>query len=420
MNFIEEFHQLLLEKPRHHLKQVNVENSDFADIALNSRNAYYCFGIFYGEDVLYTRYSRQCASSSDLTFCFGCQWCYECVNCSKCYMSDYSRDCQDCVECRFCIDCYACSNCFGCANMYRKQYCFFNEQLSKEEYEKRIIELDINDPKQRHDIEEKVRALHQNTPTLPYHHFQTEDSIGDHLSECKESLYCFDIMSSEYCFYNIEANGNKNCCDITTCFQSEWCYNCVLSPLNYNCNFCFQVDTSSDSEFCAFSRNLKHCFGCVYLDRKEYCILNKPYAPEAYAEEVLRIKQELIRSGQYNLKLFFLSAYELMRMRTEEEDAISSVFPTADFGKPASVRNCKNCSQAFVVIAPEEDFYDQKGLPKPDDCPTCRHRYRMALRSERKLYRRTCAKCTNKTITIYPPDAPYSVYCQKCFWENIG
>ena len=44
----------------------------------------------------------------------------------------------------------------------------------------------------------------------------------------------------------------------------------------------------------------------------------------------------------------------------------------------------------------------------------------MALRSERQLYKRPCDKCKESMLSTYPPNAPYQVYCQKCFWENIG
>jgi hypothetical protein len=44
----------------------------------------------------------------------------------------------------------------------------------------------------------------------------------------------------------------------------------------------------------------------------------------------------------------------------------------------------------------------------------------MALRNERQLYKRTCDKCSAQMLSTFPKEAPYKVYCQKCFWENIG
>ncbi|KKW37241.1 hypothetical protein A2454_01600 [Candidatus Peribacteria bacterium RIFOXYC2_FULL_55_14] len=83
---------------------------------------------------------------------------------------------------------------------------------------------------------------------------------------------------------------------------------------------------------------------------------------------------------------------------------------------------CTNpaCKKEFLIIAQEISFYEEKGLPMPDLCPACRHRQRMALRNERRLYKRTCAKCNKDMLSTYPEDAPYTIYCQKCFWEHIG
>ena len=84
-------------------------------------------------------------------------------------------------------------------------------------------------------------------------------------------------------------------------------------------------------------------------------------------------------------------------------------------------QQCKNsgCKKYFLVIVAEENFLIKKGLPLPDLCPACRHRQRMALRNERKLYSRTCDFCHEKMLSTTPETAPYKIYCQKCFWENI-
>lgn len=79
-----------------------------------------------------------------------------------------------------------------------------------------------------------------------------------------------------------------------------------------------------------------------------------------------------------------------------------------------------SCQKQFRIIPREAEFYQTKHLPPPEYCPACRHKQRMALRSERALYQRACAKCQQNMLSIYPATAPYVVYCQTCFWENIG
>lgn len=321
-DFLTQFQHLLKEKPRYNLKIVNCENCDFADTALNSRNCYYCFGAFHAEDLLYSRYSRDCSSSSDLTFCFNCEWCYECIGCSKCYSVDYCKYVSNCSDCQFCQDCIGCANCFGCLGLSHKQYCFFNEQLSKDEYEKRTAAFDLSKQSDREEVAKRIEQIKNTRPQLAIHQTMTEDCIGDNLVQAKNCYNCFDAYDLEDCNFCIETNSLKNCTDMTVCFRTEESYQCIHSPGNYNCNFCFHVDYSSDSEFCAYSRSLKNCFGCVYLQNKEYHILNQPYAPEEYFRKVAEIKSQLQSIGMYNLLPYFASEYEWGRMGSETESVV--------------------------------------------------------------------------------------------------
>lgn len=249
MDFIKEFQTLLREKPRYNVKHVNAENCDFSDTAINSKNCYYCFGVFYCEDVYYARYSRKCNNCNGLTFCVECEWCVECIDCLKCYSCDYCKNCQNCTDCKYCQECFGCENCFGCVGLYRKNYHIFNEQFTKEEYEKRMQELNLQNLEHRKSIIAKLDEVKRKTINLGIHQLNTEDCVGDALTECKCCYQCYDAFKCEDCLYNIEANGNKNCCDITVCFEAESCYSCVQAPLNYNCNFLMHADSCTDSDF---------------------------------------------------------------------------------------------------------------------------------------------------------------------------
>lgn len=426
MTFLQEFQQLLLTQPRYNLKQVSVENCDYADTVVKSKNCYYTFGAFYCEDVYYGRYSRKCKDCSGVTFCANCDWCVDCVDCVGCYMVDYSQHCQNCTESKFCVDCFGCMNCFGCVGLYKKQYCFFNQQLTKEEYEKQLAQVNLNDVTEKTKIMQKIEELKSKMPNLGIHQFRTENCIGDNLSESKNCYQCYDSFSLEDCNYCIETNGNKDCTDLTVCFESENCYNCIHSPLNYNSNFLYQTDQTSESEFCAYSKNLKNCFGCAYLSNKQFYILNKPYGEQDYLLKIAEIKKELMQAGRYNLLPYFTTQYELNRLKTETDSVIQSSLPdnslTQSFMSTLASLVCKNpnCKKPFKVIDAEQKFYQKKGLPMPDFCPACRHQQRMALRAERKLYGRKCDKCQQDMLTTYPPEATYKIYCQKCFWDNIG
>lgn len=84
------------------------------------------------------------------------------------------------------------------------------------------------------------------------------------------------------------------------------------------------------------------------------------------------------------------------------------------------IRTCETCQKQFLIIPQEQEFYKKKDLPWPTNCPECRQKRRLSLRNERKLYKRKCDKCQKDIISTYAPDSKYIVYCQECFWQNIG
>lgn len=81
---------------------------------------------------------------------------------------------------------------------------------------------------------------------------------------------------------------------------------------------------------------------------------------------------------------------------------------------------CKQCNKEFLIIPREKIFYKDKDLPWPEFCPECRQKERLLQRNERKLYKRRCDKCQKPIISTYAAESKYIVYCQECFWENLG
>lgn len=53
----------------------------------------------------------------------------------------FSHFIRNCSEIFYSIFCYNCQNLFGCTGLSRKQYCIFNEQYSKEEYENLVPKI---------------------------------------------------------------------------------------------------------------------------------------------------------------------------------------------------------------------------------------------------------------------------------------
>jgi hypothetical protein len=90
-------------------------------------------------------------------------------------------------------------------------------------------------------------------------------------------------------------------------------------------------------------------------------------------------------------------------------------------------KNCKSCSQPFVVTDHELTLYKKftrnpvypntPAEPIPDLCFEDRQKRRLCFRNERHLYQRKCDATGNPIITQYSEDKPYKVY-KNDYWYS--
>ncbi|HSW47506.1 MAG TPA: zinc-ribbon domain containing protein [Candidatus Saccharimonadales bacterium] len=64
---------------------------------------------------------------------------------------------------------------------------------------------------------------------------------------------------------------------------------------------------------------------------------------------------------------------------------------------------CASCQKQFLIIEQEQKFLNDKNLPLPSNCPSCRQLRRLRLRGERQLYRTKCQKCQKDIVVSYDP-----------------
>lgn len=78
-------------------------------------------------------------------------------------------------------------------------------------------------------------------------------------------------------------------------------------------------------------------------------------------------------------------------------------------------QTCTQCGKQFLVIEPEQKFLQEKGLPLPTHCPSCRQLRRLSLRgSSRGLYKTKCQKCGKEIIVAFDPQKVTNpIYCKK-------
>ncbi len=216
------------------------------------------------------------------------------------------------------------------------------------------------------------------------------------------------------------------------CYNLKFCVNCQTNMTN--CEYCAECFSSSD------------CFGCVSLKKQKFCILNKKYFETEYHELKGKIIEHMKRTGEYGeffpvtvcpfgynetmaMDAFPISKeialskgfkwYEEERGETKPQtcEVPNSIFDAADTLTSALLA-C-DCGKNYKIISQELTFYKKLQIPIPKKCPSCRHKARMAKRNPLKLWQRNCMKCNAPIQTNYAPEKSETIYCEKCYLQEV-
>jgi len=104
---------------------------------------------------------------------------------------------DQCIDSAFLYDCKNCINCFFSSNLRNKSFVFENKQLTKEEYQTKISNLNLGDRSvfidKVHKFEEVLKnALHRSIWLT-----NVADCVGDRLTNCNNCFLTFDGIGGE-------------------------------------------------------------------------------------------------------------------------------------------------------------------------------------------------------------------------------
>jgi len=447
--FFDQYAELLHLVPRPALNTQNVENCDYCNFAFDSRNCYLCICTYSCESLLYCYWSLNSKDCTDCAYCFEseqCLWCTDCNHAFNCVSCNLSHNCTDCF---YLYDCRGCQNCFGCVGLRQKQYQMFNEQLSKEEYEQRILNFDLQNPTHVQAVEDRVHKLKMGHPHLYSIQEKNEDCTGDYIFESKDCTNCYQTYRSRDCI-NVNDTETTDCLDSYHIGWSQATYGSYSDVRQQNSAFNIQCWDGSENYYddnCQFS---SHCFGSIGLRHQEYCILNKKYSKEEYLELLPKIVDHMKSTGEwgqffpttlspfaYNETMaqeYFPSTKEEIEKKgwrwkdqlpyTKGKETITwDQVPQRIEDVPSSIVDevlaCEATGRNFRIAKQELEFYRNKKLPIPRLHPDERHKRRLALRNPRKLWDRKCGKCSKEIQTTYAPERPETVYCEECYLKEV-
>ena len=474
--FLEQFAALWRAVPKVALIGVRNVNSEYVNISADNKECYMIVESSNNENCTHCYWIQQCHDCVDTSFAHRTELSYESDDCYSCYGLRYSKGCSDSRDSFFLLDCRGCSDCIGCMNLRNKKYCIFNEQLTKEEYEKAKNDMRLDTASGVAAVGKDFSDFVKTQPLRYAEIYNAPGSSGDYINNAKNCRYCFHCYESEDSKYGVHVwEGAKDCMDVDTAGRgAEHVYNAINSGINVShyvgTAVCWSCAFMEYSYYCF---NSNHCFGSVGLRKKDYHILNKPYGKGEF--EVLRgkIVAEMRGKGEYGE--FFppaISTFGYNESAAQEqfpltkEVALALGFswedtPRGTFGKetiawervPDSIRDlgaldptkevflCTTCSKNYRIIPAELQFYKRLEIPLPRRCPDCRHERRFAARGPNQLFERSCScsgdgsagstyanasrhfhgngGCPNKFTTNHIPDYDGMVYCEQCYNAEI-
>lgn len=448
--FFEQWHELMLKVPRLGVDIVNCENSDYCNYCGDDKNCYLDIAGEANRDCyynLFTKYSRDCV---DCTFVYNSELCYESINCYQCYAVVYSMYLEGCHECSYCFDLKGCHDCLLCWNLRNKSYCVFNQQLTEKEYKRTLEQLRLHTHTGALHAKELWRskvlmgAIHRDSHQLNSEGCTGNDIKGSkncrhvfNVSDCKDSNYLYDVLDATDCYdLNYSLYKPEVCCELISTLGLKF------SACNMASHYCSEIF------YCDQCNNSHDLFGCIGLNRAQYCILNKQYSREEYKNLKKRIIEHMQRTGEwgeffpstispfgYNetvaQEYFPLTAAEAKKLgfiwREPQERGLYEG-PKAELPESAEEANdelttkvltCEQSHVPYKIIKPELQFYRRMNIPLPRQCPQQRHADRSTRRNPRALWPGQCDRCGDAIVTSHSPDSEYKVYCNRCYNEAV-
>ncbi|MCR4328253.1 MAG: hypothetical protein NUV53_01920, partial [Patescibacteria group bacterium] len=465
--FMQQVAELIRDTPKiaRSVEQSTLVNSDYINHAGMCKNCYLIFDSDHCENVLYSTFLVEVKDTMDCFALINSELCYGNVVCGRCSRVFFSEDCPDCMDVWFSKDCRGCMSCFGCIGLRKKKYHFFNEPLSKEEYEKRLGELELHSRSGLAEAAEKRRHFWLSKPHR-YAHLGSKNVnvTGDYVftgsKNSKDLYHAFGVEDSRYCQF-VGMPPTKDCYDYTRWGNgAERIYESLIVGQGVR-DVRFSIQTWGevfDAEYCFWVTSSSHMFGCANIRKKEYCILNKQYSKESFDKLRIKIIEDMNEHPykdavgiEYKYGEFFpielnLHAYnetqaqDLFPLQEEEakkkgyswrELPFPNIAPTlAAVQVPDSIHDvqdsilneiieCELCKRPFRIVKPELDLLRRFELPVPVQCFSCRHLARWSRINPPRLWDRTCAKCNAPIKTSYAPDRPEIVYCEQCYNAEV-
>ncbi|MFH1404814.1 MAG: hypothetical protein ABIH21_01795 [Patescibacteria group bacterium] len=398
-------------------------------------------------------------NSSEVYNSVGVQDSYNIIHSDKIHNGKFIRECRECMNSSFLFDCRNCEKCFGATNKRNKKYLFWNEQLSEEEWNKRVSEIDLGSRKVMNECREKFDVLVRKAVWPENFNEKSENCIGDYMTNCKDCKYIYygtdGSQNNYWCAWAMErAEGNAFVAEPAA--STNTYYSSALEKC-YNCLFCYWVARCQNSEFLIDSLDCDYCFACVGLRKKKYCIFNKQYSEDEYWQKVDELKCAMLECGEYGEFLpakfnpgyppecgsvhYYLAPPEFIKQVNslefdpESEGAIGEELINASDVKdvselPDHARDLDGWAGAalydpafkrrFSLLKPEVEFYKKNSIAPPSEHQIERVRKLIMTSNSAVMEESKCNKCSKELIVaVNDVYRERNIYCKDCYLKYL-
>ena len=139
--FFYQFGELWSKVPKPALVSTRDINCSYLNLTADNKNCYVIVESSNNEDCINCYWIQLSKDLVDCSFTQQVELSYEVDDCYDSNNLKFSKGCYSCLDSAFLFDCRGCTDCLGCINLRGQKYHIFNVLYSKEDYEKKILQI---------------------------------------------------------------------------------------------------------------------------------------------------------------------------------------------------------------------------------------------------------------------------------------
>ena len=134
------------------------------------------------------------------------------------------------------------------------------------------------DIKEELEVFDYIAKLHATVPRVNLMNVNSENSDYCNMSNYSNDCYLvfWNVKNDACCYWHIVWESEK-CVDCLYVFGCQNCYQCVDSYHSYNILYSINSENCNNSYYLDSCKWCNNCFGCIWLQNKDYYIFNEKY-----------------------------------------------------------------------------------------------------------------------------------------------